>query len=64
MKRDIDTSSPEWRHICEVNFVLQLRKLDRNRAHAYLDRVTKARGEDAGRKLELDAAEAWKKENA
>jgi hypothetical protein len=60
MKRDIDTSSPEWRHECEARFVYTLRCHDRTRAHEYLEMVAKKRGQAAADKLKEDAARLWR----
>jgi hypothetical protein len=48
----------EYRHQCEVRYVLSLRVNDRNKALEYLKLVREKRKEKAN-KLELDCKEQW-----
>ena len=51
-------SDEEYRHQCEVRYVLSLRVEDRNKALEYLKLVREKRKEKAN-KLELDCKEQW-----
>jgi len=53
-------SSEEYRHQCEVRYVLQLRVKGRQPMLDYLEEVKKWRSTD---KLEKDAREQWNKGN-
>jgi hypothetical protein len=53
-------SSEEYRHQCEVRYVLQLRVKGRQQMLNYLEEVKKWRNPD---KLEKDAREQWNKNN-
>jgi hypothetical protein len=53
-------SSEEYRHQCEVRYVLQLRVKGRQQMLDYLEEVKKWRKPD---KLEKDAREQWNKGN-
>ena len=48
----------EYRHQCEVRYVLQLRVQDRNKAMEYLSLVREKRKEKA-KKLEDDCRKQW-----
>ena len=52
--------SEEFRHQCEVRYVLQLRVKGRQQMLNYLEEVKKWRSTD---KLEKDAREQWNKNN-
>jgi len=52
--------SEEYRHQCEVRYVLQLRVKGRQQMLNYLEEVKKWRNPD---KLEKDAREQWNKNN-
>ena len=53
-------NSEEFRHQCEVRYVLQLRVKGRQQMLNYLEEVKKWRNPD---KLEKDAREQWNKNN-
>ena len=53
-------NSEEYRHQCEVRYVLQLRVKGRQQMLNYLEEVKKWRSTD---KLEKDAREQWNKGN-
>lgn len=59
----IDTWSEEYRHQCEVRYVLQLRMQGRQKMLDYLDAVKKERGVKPSEKLTNDAREQWNKGN-
>ena len=52
--------SEDFRHQCEVRYVLQLRVKGRQQMFNYLEQVKKWRSTD---KLEKDAREQWNKGN-
>ena len=54
--------SEQHRHECEVRYVLQLRKQNRQRAHDYLELVGARRGAESAERLKKDAAELFVKE--
>lgn len=56
------TSSEAWRHECECRFVFALRRINRNRALAYLQTVRDKRGAEAATKLQEGAAKLWAEE--
>jgi hypothetical protein len=55
----IDTSSEEYRHQCEVRYILQWRTADRNVAVNYLSDVRRKRGDAAADRLEEDCKQQW-----
>lgn len=55
--------SEEYRHQCEVRYVLMLRKYGNKFATDYLSKVLNARGEAAYKKLNKDQMEQWSKGN-
>lgn len=52
-------SSEEYRHQCEVRYVLQWRTADRNVAINYISDVRRKRGDSAANKLEEDCKKQW-----
>ncbi len=59
----IDTNSEEYRHQCEVRYVLQWRTADRNVAMNYISDVRRKRGDAAADRLEEDCKDQWSKGN-
>ena len=55
----IDTSSEEWRHSREVNYVLSMESKEERRE--YLDGVEKRRGFEFAQKLRNDVKSEWLK---
>lgn len=55
--------SEDYRHQCEVRFVLLLRVMGRQKMLDYLDAVKKERGDKSSDKLAKDAREQWNKGN-
>lgn len=55
--------SEEYRHQCEVRYVLLLRVMGRQKMLDYLDAVKKERGDKPSEKLAKDAREQWNKNN-
>lgn len=53
------TYSDQYRHECEVRYVLSLPGKERRRA--YLEAVDKLRGKAAGDRLRQDILKAWKR---
>lgn len=49
----------DWRHECECRHVFALRRINRNRALAYLQTVRDKRGAEAATKLQEGAAALW-----
>ena len=56
-KKTFDTYSEEWRHECEINFVLAMPS--RERRAAYLDLIEKHRGEAAADRMKQELLRAW-----
>lgn len=52
-------SSESWRFECECRFVFAMRRINRNRALAYLQKVREIRGAEAATKLQEGAAKLW-----
>lgn len=52
------TYSEQWRHECEVRYVMRLPT--RERRAAYLEHVRKHRGSDAAARLMVDVQQAWR----
>ena len=59
----IDTTSEEYRHQCEVRYVLQWRTADRNVAMNYISDVRRKRGDADADRLEEDCKDQWSKGN-
>jgi hypothetical protein len=55
--------SEEYRHQCEVRYVLTLRKYGNKFAVDYMNSVLKARGKKAYNQLNTDQIEQWSKGN-
>ena len=51
------TWSEEWRHICEVRFIIDMP--GRDQRLAYLAGIAKRRGQPAADKLQADVRAAW-----
>jgi len=60
---EIDTSSEEWRHQCEVRYVLRLRVRSQAGAYDFLEKVKEKRGLNAYNRLKNDCADQWAKGN-
>lgn len=56
-------SGEAWRHECEARHVFALRRINRNRALAYLQTVQEKRGIEAANALRDAAAALWAAEN-
>ena len=56
-------SDEEYRHQCEVRYILQWRAFDRSQAIKYLSDVRKRRGDDAADRLVNDCKEQWERGN-
>ena len=54
-------SSEEYRHACEVRYVLELRKKSKEDKDRFLRQVREARGNEAADKLHWSCVEEWKK---
>lgn len=53
----LDTASPEWRHECEVCFVLELP--NKTARHHYLAGIAQRRGEPSAQKLRDDVQKLY-----
>ena len=54
---------PDHRYRCEVRAILAMRKIDRNKALSYLQKVEEKRGKEEAQKLKDDAASQWQRGN-
>jgi len=57
------TWSEEYRHQCEVRWLLRKRVESRSEALNYLSKVRDRRGEEAAKALERDVRDQWSKGN-
>jgi hypothetical protein len=58
--RRVDSSSEEYRHLCEARAILDLRTLAERRAH--LEAVEQRRGKDAAERLRGTMKALWESE--
>lgn len=61
--QEIDTNSEEWRHQCEVRYVLRLRVRSQADAYNYLENVKVKRRLNAYNRLKNDCVDQWAKGN-
>ncbi len=61
--QEIDTNSEDWRHQCEVRYVLRLRVRSQADAYDYLEKVKVKRRLNAYSRLRNDCADQWAKGN-
>lgn len=57
------TYEEEYRHRCEVRYVLARRCVNSAFARAYLDKVEEKRGKEGRLRLERDARDQWARGN-
>lgn len=59
----VDTYSEEYRHQCEVRYVLRRRVRSKEDAYDFLENIKKKRGLNAYNRLKNDCADQWAKGN-